>query len=269
MLNNYVVNRHTTSLSFTSTTFGNFEMGNNHLKQINTNQKRLRIMKKTYLILVGIGLVFLTIATITIVNTLNFRSSAILTDGSVVRMNESRSDKGTLLTAPVISFNTKDGQEYLYQSNIYSNPSSYSIGEKVPIYYDPLNPNHAQTGGMTLSIVLASIGGVFFLIGLIIYLLHINKDKNIKILMETGEKIKADIVSVNYNTSLAINGKNPMVIECQWLQNYSNTLYSFKSRNLWFDPTPYLGERKQLDVFINPNNPKKYFMDVSFLPKEG
>jgi len=226
-------------------------------------------MRKLYLILGSIGLGLLVISTIIILNTLHFQSSATLTEGIVTRLIESRSEEGTIMKAPVISFHSKDGQEYTYQSKSYSSPSTYSIGEKVPMYYEPTNPNNAQTGDMPFSITLAIIGGINLLVVLILYLVNLYIDRSQKLLRETGKKIKADIVSVKYNTSFSVGGKNPMIIECQWLTNHNNTVHVFKSINLWFDPSPYFGERKQLDVYINPNNPKKYFMDVSFLPNKG
>jgi len=64
-------------------------------------------------------------------------------------------------------------------------------------------------------------------------------------------------------------GKHPYVIRCKWMQNSTNKVYYFKSKFIRFNPTTYLGERKQYDVYIDPNDPNKYYMDISFLPKKG
>ena len=40
----------------------------------------------------------------------------------------------------------------------------------------------------------------------------------------------------------------------------------FHSENLWFDPTRFV-KRKQVTVLLDPNNPKRYHMDTSFLPE--
>ncbi len=40
----------------------------------------------------------------------------------------------------------------------------------------------------------------------------------------------------------------------------------FRSENLWFDPTDDL-KREAVTVYVDPRNPRRYAMDVSFLPK--
>ena len=71
---------------------------------------------------------------------------------------------------------------------------------------------------------------------------------------------------VDRNTSVEINGKNPWRITSQWLDPNSNTMRIFHSENLWFDPTRFV-KRKQVTVLLDPNNPKRYHMDTSFLPE--
>jgi hypothetical protein len=46
----------------------------------------------------------------------------------------------------------------------------------------------------------------------------------------------------------------------------SNKVRVFHSENLYFDPTQYVN-RKQVTVLLDPENPKRYHMDVSFLPQ--
>ena len=43
-------------------------------------------------------------------------------------------------------------------------------------------------------------------------------------------------------------------------------MHVFESDNVWFDPTSYVKGRK-ITVFIENDNPKKYLVDLSFLPK--
>jgi hypothetical protein len=172
--------------------------------------------------------------------------------------------------APIVSYISRDGQKRTCATGSYSYPPAYSIGEKVKIFYDSSKPNHARMGtSIRHSITLISIGGAIFILVLIIFLLTVSKEKTSKLLIQTGIKIAADIVSVYYDKSTTVMGKRPFVINCQWLQTHNNTVYTFKSKYIWFDPAPYLGERKQSDVFIDPNDPKKYYMDLSFLPEKG
>ncbi len=52
----------------------------------------------------------------------------------------------------------------------------------------------------------------------------------------------------------------------QWQDPATSELHIFKSNNLWFDPSEHI-KQQQITVFIEGGNPKKYFVDLSFLPK--
>jgi len=78
--------------------------------------------------------------------------------------------------------------------------------------------------------------------------------------METAYK------GVELNESLRVNGRSPFQIITQSLDPASDTVRIFESENIWFDPSEYI-ESETIDVFIDPNDPEKYVMDISFLPK--
>jgi hypothetical protein len=88
----------------------------------------------------------------------------------------------------------------------------------------------------------------------------------VKQLLEQGMLIQADFQQVEVNTSLKVNGASPFRLVAQWHDKQSNELRIFKSSNLWFDPSKFVEGRK-LPVYIDRNNPAKYHMDLSFLPK--
>lgn len=232
-------------------------------------------MEKTFKILTavfgGIGIIMLIIGVLIFKSTKDFQSKAILTEGTVIEMVQMRGSNGMLSHAPVVSYMAKDEQEHIYYSSSYSNPPSYSVGEKVQIYYDPANPDDAQLGGgaSIAAIIVSAIGFFFLLAAIIILLVNKNKAANAKMLMQNGRKLQADIITVDYNTSININDRNPFVITCQWSDTQQNEVLLFQSGNIWFDPSPFLADKKQLDVYVDFNNFKKYYVDISFLPKEA
>ena len=67
------------------------------------------------------------------------------------------------------------------------------------------------------------------------------------------------------NGSLEVNGENPYRIVAKWHDTANNRLHVFRSANLWFDPTDYVPEWNP--VYIDRNNPKRYHMETSFLPR--
>jgi hypothetical protein len=45
-------------------------------------------------------------------------------------------------------------------------------------------------------------------------------------------------------------------------------VYIFHSARVWFDPAPFV-KRESLDVLVDMDNPKRYEVDISFLPQAG
>ena len=68
------------------------------------------------------------------------------------------------------------------------------------------------------------------------------------------------------NKSLTVNDRSPFLILTQWLNPATSELHIFESNNIWFDPTNHI-KTKKIRVFIDRKNPKKYYVDLSFLPK--
>lgn len=110
------------------------------------------------------------------------------------------------------------------------------------------------------------LAGPFFLIGISFYLVKKYNDQKAKRLKSFGKMILTDFKEVRVNASLEMNGRNPNKVISRWYDKDNHTLYIFKSVNIWYDPAMFLEERK-IPVYINPNNPKDYYMDLSFLPK--
>ncbi|MBB4802442.1 hypothetical protein HNP37_002515 [Flavobacterium nitrogenifigens] len=198
-----------------------------------------------------------------------FLEKAETTQGTVIEMIPKRSKDSTTYS-PVVSFITKSGQTITYTSSVSSNPPSYDVGENVEIFYDPANPNDAEINGFVSLwlgvLILGGIGIVFFLIGSLGVLLRYLKNKKAQNLRETGKPIAAKFTQVQLNTNQTVNGRNPFLILSQWQDPKTDELYVFKSDSIWFDPTDFV-KTDTIRVFIDPENPKDYVMDISFLPK--
>jgi hypothetical protein len=86
-------------------------------------------------------------------------------------------------------------------------------------------------------------------------------------LSRSGMKIAVQFVSVDRNDRYMMGDKNPWLIKCKLVDNRSNQEYYFVSKDYTIDPVPYLNGRYHIDVFIDPADPGKYYMDTSFMPK--
>jgi len=85
-------------------------------------------------------------------------------------------------------------------------------------------------------------------------------------LRQNGRVVEADFERVEINSTLYVNGRCPYRVVTQWLNRTTNDLYVFRSENLWFDPSNFVQNRK-IRVYIDPGNPSRYYVDLSFLPR--
>lgn len=197
-------------------------------------------------------------------DTYKLRATGERTTGEVVEMNG-----GT----PVVEFQTLDGGLHRYTSTVSSDPPSYHVGEAVKVWYNPENPDDVLLGGWE-SWLIPIIFGFFFVVfggvGFGGLFGQFAKNKKRVWLRDQGKPLEVEMTGVFLNSSLKVNGRSPWVIQAQWLDATTNTMYTFESDNIWYDPTNYIGENaKKLRVLIDPDNPKAYWMDTSFLPKAG
>jgi len=202
-------------------------------------------------------------------NTMEFLAAAVKTDGVVVDLVRSRSSDSTTY-APTIRFKTTNGTMIEFTSSTSSNPPSYSRGELVAIIYLADDPDKAKINSFFSlwggAVIVGVLGTAFFLIGFGIIIFGIRKQKKKQQLLQRGTRINTDFQSVSHNTSLTVNGRHPYVITSQWMNPKTNQLHIFESDNIWFDPEDHI-KNETIMVFIDLNDPTKYYVDISFLPK--
>ena len=234
--------------------------------------KALRLIFGIFTVL---GVVFLIIGAATYLHTRRFLDTAVAAEGVVLenlgRMDNSSNNYGSSrYYYPRIRFRTADGQDISFVSSSGSNPPSYSINETVKILYDPGQPDramvHSFVGLWLLPTIFGGIGAVFASIGLVAIVVKSLNDRKNNWLEQNGRRIQADITRVELNTSLEVNGANPFRIVCQWFDPAANQMHIFHSANIWYDPSRFLSG-KTIEVLIDPNNPHRYLVETSFLPK--
>lgn len=230
-----------------------------------------KVKQGVFILFLVIGLLLSLGAGYSVYDVKQFKKSAILTQGTVIQLIENIDNKNNSKTfTPVIHYKTVKGDEFTMTSSVSSNPPAYSIGETVSIFYKGNNPQEARIDGFLsnwlLTLILGTIGLVFFLIGSIPLILSSRAKSNAAYLKQHGIKLKALYSSVEHNTSLTVNGRSPFRIVCQWQNPSDNKLFIFRSENVWFNPEPYI-DRQHIDVYVKPANYKKYVVDVSFLPE--
>ena len=202
-------------------------------------------------------------------DTRSFLAKTTKTEGTVVNLILSYSDNSRTYH-PLVRFTDTNGKAIEFVSSTGSNPPGYSAGEKVEVLYLPAEPYKARLNSFFSlwggSIIVGGLGGIFLLIGGGIFLVPKLKSRKNEYLKEQGSPIESEFQSVAFNTTVSVNGRNPFQIITQWKNPSTSEIQIFKSDNLWYDPTEHI-QNKRIRVFINRNNPKKYYVDLSFLPK--
>jgi len=224
-------------------------------------------VSKYLLPLIGIGLL---IASFFFQQTTRaFLAHATKTEGVVVDLARSYSNQSTTF-APVVRFTSQDGIQTKFTSSHGSNPPSYHVGQKVQVFYDPADHYDARINTFMslwgVSTIVGGIGTLLLAVSAGISMTATLRKRADEYLKRNGQQISTDFQSVTLNTSLQVNGRSPFRIFSQWCNPDTSEVHIFHSKNIWFDPTQYI-EQKQITVFVYRRNMKKYFMDVSFLPK--
>jgi hypothetical protein len=215
----------------------------------------------------GIGLILVALYLLQITRT--FLAEASRANGTVIELVRSRSSDSNTY-APVVRFVTEAGESIEFTSDTSSNPPSYSEGESVEVLYRTAAPRAARINGFFSlwlgPIIAGGLGTVFGLIGggmLFAPMLAGRKQADLK---QRGTRIVTTFQSVEQNTSVSVNGRHPFRVVTQWTNPATSQIHVFESENLWFDPTAHINAR-DIGVYIERGNPKRYYVDVSFLPQ--
>lgn len=203
-------------------------------------------------------------------DTKRFIDSAIATEGTVIDLLPVESSDGSTTYRPEVAYIDGGGATRTFQSSSSSNPPSHNVGEHITVLYSPEHsgaPRIKSFLHLWMGTTIAGcLGALFFSIGGGMTLYRLRQQRLAERLRTQGQTVEAHIQSVEHNEAVSVNGRHPFVVLCQWQNPRTQEVHVFRSENLWFDPSDYL-KRPQVRVFIEPENPKRYLVDLSFLPK--
>ncbi len=168
---------------------------------------------------------------------------------------------------PLITFDYQ-GKAHEFGS-FYKNDDLHD-GDTVTVYFPPNEPDKAEVGTFFavwfLPMFLSIFGVVFGGVGVIGIIAQRNKlkDKDELFTQQRGKKLAGLTAVVSLNKRLKVNGRSPFIVSATWADPVTQTNYDFVSENLWTDPTPLITNNK-VDVYIDESNPKRYYVDISFI----
>ncbi|MBK8291326.1 MAG: hypothetical protein IPK96_10690 [Flammeovirgaceae bacterium] len=102
-----------------------------------------------------------------------------------------------------------------------------------------------------IGLLFASIGGG------VLYFIAKQKAKR-ELLIRTGKKLRAAISNVYYNTSITVNNRHPLIIEC--VAEVSGKKKTFKSHNIWNQNQFSPGQ--EIAVYLDTRDSTNFWVEV-------
>lgn len=224
--------------------------------------KKNKVLTMIFLIFAVIGIGLMSGAILFFINGMQFRQSAVNITGEIADIMYSCDKDGDIDHEVFVTY-TFEGKEYeRVRINEYS--SSMYVGKSISLLCDPDNPWNVRTESSTffVFIILMLMGVIFFVIGAVPAVISIMNKHKAKHLLENGRVLYATVERIDLNRSYSVNGRYPFVVYCTWKDEYKDTLYRFKSDNLWTDPGTVFSEGSEIEVYVDAKDFRKYYVDV-------
>lgn len=224
--------------------------------------KKNRIVYVVFVIFLIVGIGLLAGAFLFSRYFASFKAGAEEVTGEITRIEEYYDSDRELRHHVYVSY-TYDGVDY-DDVSINSYNSSMYEGKEIELLCDKKNPEHImeKSAGNLVVIILAGIGIIFVLVGGIPLLVMTGKKSKNKKILENGQVLHALVDSIEYNTSVAVNGTHPYVIFCSYRDEYKDITYRFKSENIWTDPFLVFQPGSDIEVYVEPGDYSKYYVNA-------
>ena len=116
-----------------------------------------------------------------------------------------------------------------------------------------------------LPFVLGMVGSSFLVIGAVFSILSRGKSERFKRrLREEGERVLAEVVTLEPNVSISVNGRHPRRLVCRVEEEGRSYLY--RSENIWGYPTILT---HTVAVYRDPARPRRYYVDLEGVLEES
>lgn len=210
-----------------------------------------------FFLLVGSGLI---VGGVVIRNYSNeFFKSANSTTATIDRIERYRDSDGESEYDVFVSYEAEGQYFDDIELDFYS--SSMYQGQQLTVYYQSTRPNIIRTKVDTFFIfaMLIGMGGLFAFIGLILSIIgFVIKPK--QELKTTGICYNATVTDIIEQKNVTVNGQHPYCVDCLAHNHHTGQQMLFRSKSILDDSM--LHNLTTVPVYVDPKNPKKYYVDV-------
>jgi len=165
-----------------------------------------------------------------------------------------------------IKYTSDDGAERIYKGRHSSKGRKRRNDQVVKVFYNIENPDNCRIwdgvkGGKKVvfwgfMLLLFNFASVYF---------DRKKSKTTNSFRTTGRKVEAQILKIDIDMETTVMNRHPYYILCKWVDPMSGREYLHTIKYIWDEPKTLLAGRNTIDVYIDRNDPEKYFMDIAFL----
>jgi|GEM_PF-4807282 len=202
-----------------------------------------------------------------------FLKNAENTTGTVIENRTVKTETGGENYSPVVRFSTKDGDVIDLKTDFSSSDIAFDVGEEVRVAYDPLYPNNGRIREFQVMYLPLLVPVFLISIFLIIFgvmsssLMQYNKKKMEELKMR-GIRVPVKVKEIRINKNVKVGNKHPFYLLVTGKDPLTQMEKEWKSANIWKNPADLILPGKDLELYIDPQKPKRYMVDYSFLPPE-
>lgn len=175
------------------------------------------------------------------------------------------------LFAAVVEFPGPDGVRR-FVDEVRRSDRTYHVGQRVDVLYLPGKSQRARIDSVFArwfhELLWGGLGLVFGGVGFGLAIADLHRHRVRRWLRDHGLHVQATYLGTFLDTSIADGGINPWRLKCQWQHPTTGKVYLMHSDCIWFDPSSYV-KGDTLHVVVDPDNPRRYRVDVDFLPERG
>jgi hypothetical protein len=213
-------------------------------------------MKRGEIIFLILSLVIIITGTVIYLDAAAFQKKAGVTEGIVVSDN---------ISFYTVRYITTDGVERMHKSNQSKNGKHHE-GDKFKVFYLLNNPDTSRLSDGKVGGRTTIIAGIALLcLFLVSNYQRRSREKRINLYKSKRRAVRAEITSIETDLNTTIMEKHPYIVRCRWVDPISGREYTATVDQLWKDPTPLLAGQNYIDVYIDRDDPEKYFLDTEFL----
>jgi hypothetical protein len=212
------------------------------------------------------GLALVLLAAYVSADRIAFLRAAQRVDGLVVDMDASRGEEPTW--RPIVRYTDAHGT-HVEAMGWRTDPPLFELGERVGVWVR-LQPREVRPDAAFalwgMPALFAAIGLPLLLWGGKRFARHALAERLRARLRRSGTVVVARIEGVEHGGGVQ-RGQPTRVIVATWTDPATGTVHALRSEELAFDPTPWSKRGSEIFVFIDPRDPRRHALDLSFLPR--